>query len=363
MLLSIIGRYQNESDSYKVITQMGYRLLSFHGRPVIALPASSKRLKHSALQRCQPNTIKKEILRGVLHLIIATGLDAFFLKPVDAKLHDAVGFDFSSWLNHIRDLLGESDLAACVILPPEQGRGRIYVHLFRPDGCALAFSKISLTKDSDYRLLVETEALKLLSKLGHKRYHTPFVLGEGTFNNHRYIVVEAIPGSAKPFRANHEQFPSEAVHEYAMPIRLGSTSQIRSSDWWQRFCAMIDHKTTFFKEACATVEKGRIQICRVNGDLGPANMMKSDDRLWILDWEQSCPDGPLLTDLVSFYLGSNRRRVLKNTRRLLQELFEMLTEIPYIASREDILMALVFLHGANFTLASKLIDIWPEDRL
>jgi len=338
-----------------------YHVIKYKDRPIIALPAvSNRRLIKTAIRRYQPDTPKRAMLHYCLEGTVGLGLDVFLPRVSNSRLQNILKFNLDGWLEQISRSLGTDSIKPMLVWPPEAGRGRIYVHLLRHDGSILAFAKVSLTEDSNKHLLTETETLRLLAKLGHRKYRAPAVLTEGTFNGRRYLIAEAIPAHARPFRANHESFPLEAVREYAGPIKFSMGEEIQNRSWWQQFCAAADSHIAFYKEARNAMKEAKIKICRVHGDMGPSNMIRSDNELWIVDWEQSCPDGPYLTDVVSFYLGSNRRRVLKNTYWELQNLFEMLVTSPHRGTRADILMALAFLHGAGFKLATMIIDVWEN---
>lgn len=50
-----------------------------------------------------------------------------------------------------------------------------------------------------------------------------------------------------------------------------------------------------------------LRVCQAHGDLGLANMMLINDRLYIFNWEMSDCHAPYLTNEISFYLHLNQR--------------------------------------------------------
>lgn len=338
-----------------------YCLAKFMARNIVAFPITENRdFSRAALKRYQPDTPKRALFRYWLELATQLRIPAIWSKILSAKLEDVIGFRFSDWLVAVSKVFANGSPLPVFIWPPEPSRKRIYVHLLGRNGDALGFAKIAFDAENNSKLQRECETLITLRREGAKTFHVPSVIDHGSFDDNSFLIVEPVPDTAKTYRYSNIGFPSESVKEYTGPIQTVSYDQVKTMDWWNRFVQKIDEGSGFMKELRTIASEEKIRLCRIHGDMGPSNLFQDDGRLWIIDWEESCYKGPYLTDYVSFYLALNRKQVMKKPHRVLPKMKSEFSSGPHYAKPIDIMMALVFLHGAKFTLASKLIDIWPE---
>jgi hypothetical protein len=224
----------------------------------------------------------------------------------------------------------------------------------------VGFGKIGLDAGNNARIEVEANAMRSL--LGaHLHYsHVPGVLAEGTYEGHRYLVTEALLPHADA-ASDSTPFPRNAVHEYAGPPTALPMAQIGQLSWWIRFQSRATEVPAFAKAldgAAAGVDG--LEVCRVHGDLGSENLFYADYQLWIVDWETSDTRGPRLTDEVAFWLGRMHRAVLRDPRAGLDAFLKTFLATGAAHQQIDVLMALAFLHGAQFNVATAMIGAWDR---
>jgi len=338
-----------------------FALGNYGTRHVIAFPAVKERhLFTAALKRYQPDTPKRALFRYWLKFAAQLHLPGIWSTVSSTQLEEVVGFRFIDWLVAVSKVFANGSPLPVFIWPPEPSRKRIYIHLLNRKGDALGFAKIAFDSENNNKLQIECETLITLARVDYKTFHVPSVIDNGEFDNNSFLIVEPVPDTVKTYRASNIGFPSEAVKEYAGPIQAVSYDQVEKKDWWNRFVQKIDEGSGFIKNLRTIATDEKIRLCRIHGDMGPSNLLQNDGQLWIIDWEESVEKGPYLTDYVSFYLALNRKQVMKKAHTVLPKMISEFSSGPHYAKPIDIMMALAFLRGAKFTLASKLIDIWPE---
>jgi len=337
-----------------------YSVIRLGGRPILALTAGSKRWRWFGIGRYQPSTLKRRLFQWAIRLAIVTGLDVCLFPPRPISWNMPTSDSVADLLDHLLGLVGCPQTKAVMVWPPEVSRERLYIHLLRQDMFPLAFAKLSFDEFNDERLSVETRALRALQELKPRQCRVPAVLDAGLFRSRQYLVVEAVPTDARPVKISYASFPTASVQEYSGKMEVVSSDTLCRFAWWRRYEGAIALNTQFARDV-ETARRSPTRVCRVHGDLGPANILRSSTGLWIVDWEESCEQAPLLTDFVSYYLGINSRRIIKNPIRGLRD-FATRFLCGTKEDRHAAVMALAFLHGTGFGAANHLIGAWNTSR-
>lgn len=338
-----------------------YLVCRVAGRPRLALPLGPRALRLAAARRLQPTTWKRRVFREVVSAGVWLSLDRWLLRPSASPLPDTHGFALDRWLTHISDALGVRDLAAGIVWPPQTDRGRLYVHLLRDSGKAVGFAKVSLDQSNDALLEHEADALERVRASGLRRCRVPSVMRLDTWHGHRYLVLEPVDENARPVRVGLATFPQPWVIEYAGEPRRLDAHQVREAAWWQRFTEHVNEGDHFARAAEHAIEAG-ITVCRVHGDYGGHNLLRSQNNLWLLDWEHSAEQGPRRTDEVRLWLGLNQRRVLSSPAAAMRRFEDRFLAGHNDQARRDAIVALAFLHAVEIHTASVLIHHWRDCR-
>jgi hypothetical protein len=336
-----------------------YRLVRLAKCPIIALPANSRQMKLAGLRCYQASSIKRTIFNWGMRLATMMGVDMLLSEYIDSSLEPLLPFNFADWLNSIGKFLGEPLANAVVVWPPQRDRGRVYVHLLNPDLKSIAFIKLSLNGYNDQLLQAEANALTELRTIGLQKFYIPSVLQKGSFQNFSYLILEPIPFNAKPVNLSWNNFPFDCVKEYAGTEQILQGKQLKDILWWKNFWENIEPESAFSQEVLS-LHNLPLRVCRVHGDLIPANMVLVNSQLWIFDWEQSCTDGPKMTDEIIFFLAINQRQILSNPILGLRSFAARFLSQSSQEHRWNVVIALAFLHGAKMSAATKLVGHWDK---
>ncbi len=270
------------------------------------------------------------------------GIDGLLAQRVDDPLEDP-GIEYL--LRELGSILNQSDLEAAVFWPPETSRGRVYLHLFdrRQRACRpVGFAKVSLDEFNDRRLDHEATVLTQLSQRPSDALHVPAVLGRGAVAGHRVVVTEPLPPDARTIPARADAFPAACVEAFAGESKPVSGDELAALSWWPAYRRHLDGGGRTFDEELRALAAGGVTVRRAHGDFGPSNIFETGDRLWVLDWEESTVDAPMLADEITFDMGVNARRIATDPVGALRKFAQRRLRSVDDAGRREVLMALAF---------------------
>ena len=115
-------------------------------------------------------------------------------------------------------------------------------------------------------------------------------------------------------------------------------------------------------EINAAVDHG-IEVCLAHGDLNCTNILlsKSNDQVWLLDWEQSDANAPILTDQVCIAVDKLWLANAQDASGNLKKFKDTFTYENDAKKRAQIIMALAYLSAAGFPPALAMIEaIYPN---
>lgn len=337
-----------------------YRIYRMFGRPIFAAPAKPRQLRLAGIARYQPFTPKRAIYRRLMHLSMLAGLDRLFCTTADSPLDPAAGFDFAQWMDVVREHCKDPSANGVVFWPPQRDRGRIYVHLFGRDLKPIGFAKISLDARNDRCLRREAQSLRELQSRGLKKCHIPEVLSLGQIDGHTYLIIEPIPETARPIESRTAATLAQCMAEYSGTPRRAPAAELPQLRWWIDYeHSLRDDCSAFAGELRSLLDHG-VDLCRVHGDFGTGNIVRDDRQLWIFDWEQSRPDGPVLADEVGFFLATNFARNLADPRLALQLFEDRFLRDVTPQRRADVMLALAFRQGLGVQDAKLLLRHWGQ---
>ena len=324
----------------------------------MATPEQPGQLRLVALGLLHPVSRRRRVYQRVLGLAMRLGIDGLLGQRVDDPI-DEPGID--SLLRELGSILHQPDLEAAVFWPPETGRGRVYLHLFdrRQRACRpVGFAKVSLDEINDRRLDHEATVLTELSRRPSDALHVPAVLGQGTVAGHRVVVTEPLPPDARPISARPDAFPAACVEAFAGEARPVSADKLPALSWWPAYRGHLDGRGRAFDEELRALVAGGVAVRRAHGDFGPSNIFETGEGLWVLDWEESAVDAPMLADEITFDMGVNARRIAADPVGALREFARRRLRSVDDAGRREILMALAFRAAAGPRDARLFIRHW-----
>ncbi len=332
---------------------MSYRVFSVRGRPLLATPSAPRRLRLAAMDRLRPASRRRQAYHRAVRLAMRLGLDGLLSRDVEQPVGGLAG--------HLRELgllLDEPDLTAAVGWPAELHRGRVYLHLFDRASRPVGFVKLSLDADNDERLKREASLLAELSQHRFQRMRVPAVLDCGRIDGRVVVVTEPLPDDARPLPERLDAYPAECVEAFAgapLPAPVGASGL----SWWNRYREAAGAAGAGFdRELGERVAAAGLSVRRAHGDFGPSNIFQADHTLWVLDWEESAPDAPTMTDEITFDLGINARRIAADPVGSLRDFARRRLTGASDALRTEIMLALAFRAAVGTRDARLFIHNW-----
>ena len=98
-------------------------------------------------------------------------------------------------------------------------------------------------------------------------------------------------------------------------------------------------------------------------DFARPNLLSDGKQLWVLDWEESCPDGPMVLDALMFDMQINYQWNASDpagsvTRYQRSSTCPTETSDASLRRRADVLAILAFMHGVGHIAAVGLVTHW-----
>ncbi len=324
----------------------------------MAAPEQHGRLRLVALGMLHPVSRRRRVYQRVLGLAMRLGIDGLLAQRVDDPLDDP-GID--NLLCEVGSILNQPDLDAAGFWPPETSRGRVYLHLFdrRQRACRpVGFAKVSLDEFNDRRLDHEATVLAELSQHRGDALHVPVVLGRGEVAGHQVVVTEPLPPDAQPIPARLYAFPAACVTAFAGEPKSIRGDELPALSWWPAYRQHLNGRGDAFDTQLRELVAGGVAVRRAHGDFGPSNIFETTGGLWVLDWEESAADAPMLADETTFDMAVNARRIAGDPVGALREFADRRLRSADDARRGEILMALAFRAAVGPRDARSFIQHW-----
>lgn len=343
--------------------QTRYRVFRMGGHPVFAVPADSKSARLAGIARYQPISLKRSLYRKAMRAAITTGIDRFLSDTVHNPIINQPCFDFASWMNSVQSTLGVGEVSGAVFWPPQIDRGRVYVHVLNANHQPVGFAKISFDEHNDQCLDNEARVLQHLSNMDHRQYRVPRVIDyrPAAQDRHAVLLTESIPADAHPLEPSQSSFPARCVRAIAgQPYPMG-TDDCSTLSWWAAYMERCGAFNAAFTDELAAASTMESRLCRTHGDFGFANIVRdSSDDLWVFDWEESCPDGPVLADEMSFFLAVHRPRSKADHQNLITLFNEHFFADKNPQRRTDVMLALAFRSTVQPLDAGLIVSRWDQ---
>jgi aminoglycoside phosphotransferase (APT) family kinase protein len=128
----------------------------------------------------------------------------------------------------------------------------------------------------------------------------------------------------------------------------------------REFWSRIDPNTRF-AAAIADDQLHSVECQRVHGDLTVANLIPSEDNVWIIDWELSHCRGPRLTDQMTYFLGDQQRRLNRRPYAVLAGVRERFFHQKSPEEQRAARLALAYLYSANSGLGRVIVEALNEE--
>jgi glycosyltransferase involved in cell wall biosynthesis len=349
-------------DSSRADRTRDGEFLTYHmlGKFALAMPMVDRRMRQAALRRFPFYSLKRRVFRHLVRIAIFLNLDFIFSRRSATPHPLFATFDFSAWMELLKDQLHRHDIFPVIHAPVQAKRHRLYVHLLDQRGEPIAFTKLALDDLSNAQLHQELKMISLLSTSPPENFRVPALLCQGLFQGHRYIVVEPLPVGAQAASMNWDMLHSYLRELSSSETRVLDINQLCATDWWQGFNEIAGHLSPQFIEELRSLIRDFLPVGHVHGDPGVNNLVRVDGKLWIIDWEGSSDVGPRRTDEIAHYLTSQQHRILRYPRTAIADFASMFLDRASVEGRRDVMAALAFLAAARVDSAWQIIRHWDE---
>ena len=342
---------------------MKFHVVKLGSRPLLAVPCGKSTLWWTAIDCYPAHTGKKRLVRKILHGLAVLGMLARIFTARKLLLPSLGDVDFEAWMASLCDELDVPDLQPVLVWPADPLRGRIYIYLLDGKGEKIGFCKLGFDAKNNALIRRERRALENLQSMELKLSHVPKLLAHGNLEQEKssgtYLVVEMTPADTRNIDWQCDTSIDANIAEYAGSSRMIDRAEVESMPWWPAVGAVIAEKTSSIDEVNALLNEG-LEVCFAHGDLNCTNVLlsKTNDQVWLLDWEQSDANAPCLTDQVCAIVDQlwlvNPEDAAGNLQKF-RNIFSCENEPK---THAKLIMALAYLSAAGFPPALAMIDAW-----
>ena len=338
-----------------------YLVYNVGGRSALAFPVADRRLRLAALRRYPDYSFKRRLFRRSLKAAMWLGIDDLLVHRSTTPHEFANNTDFSAWVAHLQHELNRYDLFPVVHGSVQTERRRLYVHLLDEKGDPVAFAKLALDDLSNAQFDREIRMLSAFKVSPPTFFHVPALLCEGTFSGHRYLVVDALPAGISAVALSWESLKGYLKELSGPLVRVLNANEVCATKWWQSFneleCCQLSPR---FIDELRNLIADILPVAHVHGDPGVHNLARSDEGLWIIDWEESSDVGPHRTDEIGYYLSIHQQRILRNPSSAIPVFAATFLDDASRDDRRNVMAALAFLAAAGLETARQIVSHWNE---
>ncbi|MDC0302590.1 hypothetical protein OAL23_00305 [bacterium] len=336
---------------------MKFHSIQIGNRPLMEVPAGDRAIRLAAVECYPGHTLKKRFLRKLLNLGFRIGVLSRACPSRSFVLPALSTSSFEGWLAHLKKVLGEKIIHPVIVWPGDPGRGRVYFYFLNREGIALAFGKLALDETNGQKIRNEAQVLGRFGKKEPRSFRVPKLLAEGEWGGLDYLITACVPKIAQTINLGEETGMDTVLKEL-------NSDEFRETDgtpsWWQLVLHAAGDQPAFESAVRSAGEPGW-NLCRIHGDLNRTNLLRAGKELWLIDWEQSCLDGPRRVDEVCLevdrWWNQSRSHGEDNRKAFLDGLFAKKEG----GHRSELILALAFLHSIHFSPATALVEVWRKE--
>lgn len=340
---------------------MNFHVIKLGARPLLAVPAGVSKLWSAAIDCYPAHTGKKRLARKVLHGLAGVGLIRWAFPSQNLSLPRVGDVDFEAWMSLLGRQLNMTELQPVLVWPADPLRGRVYMYLLDKQGDKVGFCKLGLDAKNNALIERERQALEHLQSMELKLSKIPKLLAHGCLEEEieggAYLVVEITPTNARNIDWQSDASIEANIAEYAGSARVIDRAEVESLPWWPAVGAVIAERTSSIDEVNALLNEG-LEVCFAHGDLNCTNVLRDEDQVWLLDWEQSDEAAPCLTDPVCIAVDKLWLANPQDAAGNLKKFKDTFACEDDLSKRNQIIMALAYLSAAGFPPALAMIDAW-----
>lgn len=335
-----------------------YRVFYINQQVVFSIPLAQRSIRVNAYKYFHTGTIKKDVFRFGVKVLTKLNLEGLVARRMTNPIPMYSGFDFNKWRYKIENLIGVDKIFAIVSFPSSESRKRFYVHLFDEEGVNVAFAKVS--RDSVNDLFLEDEK-RNIENLANKEFSfkVPKIIRADIYNDHQFVLYEPMPSDSKVKNSNWEDYGEKISQELRKDTVVSKV--LSETTWVEKLFKTISSKNVKdYFEANDLTKDSVINVCFSHGDLHNGNIRHYKDEVWVFDWESGCEDAPIITDEISFYLGTIQRLFSRSPELVHQDIYNKFINGKSDEYIRDVGLAFAFLCTMDRQDAKNIVLNWKS---
>jgi len=342
---SMIDGYQKAYCDYlKAPSSSKFSTVYVFGIARISFPNSTKRKTRRLAQNLyQPfSHFRRAIYKVWQKIPFQTSV--LYLKT-DHGVPRLAEFNWRNWVVSVAVDLKVNSLTPLFYFPPQKGEQKAVVVLADITESPVACAKIGLDIQSKSSVKKEITAFDYLEKFEFESFNIPRKLSAGAWGNASYLVITYEEGQQSvsyDWTAPHTRIWREFVGKTSQASRLKEQVWEDLPPLWQDLRRRLEG------------EAGGEQYlhCAIHGDMAPWNILRSEDRLVLIDWEHFSPSAPYFSDPAHYVLSVHLRARKKSAKLCAQALLGLSNSLS--VSREDVAISLAYIASQKD---------WPGDMI
>jgi len=282
----------------------GYAVLSRRGRPRLVVPLASRKAAASALRRDSSDVTTA---RGLVRRGAAVAARFGLLQPLlRNRFVPGLSGEAEPLEEHLAGILGLPGVVLAVTVGSPRPNYKPVLQVMTPEGATVAFAKVGWNGLT--RTLVTHEATELdrLDRRRLRRLTPPSVLHLGPW---RSTVISVLsPLQPENDERIERRPPTPAELSEMAGIDPGGVQPLTVGGYWQRLSARVEAVAGETQVLAHAVEALGVSgagltvgMGRSHGDWTPWNMMPTDRRLLVWDWERTTASVPVLLDVLHYF--------------------------------------------------------------
>ncbi len=252
------------------------------------------------------------------------------------------------------EALGAKDPVLVMWNRGENRQGRVYIWRFSHDCELKSFIKLVDDESSRYALKREMGALEFLSSTSQKFRH-PEVIQYKELGKSSLLETTAVPlnkSNSHIIDFSKLNAVINSISDIAPKKENFLWTDICNEDWGKKLQLFISPEASAHLNS--KLDKAFFSMGFIHGDFGSENLYDCNGEIWIIDWEASTTQGPVLVDYIAFWLGRNDKN---NTEQFIDDFYSKFIKSSCYR-REDVVAAILFLSAYEFPPALKLFSFW-----
>jgi len=327
----------------------GKRLLIFRygQRKVLALPAHPYSLHRLGLARYQAHTSRRRAYQLLLSSTLSLGMRRLFSSSIPITDTTVTEIDYEQWMDMLQKPLNRTNLQAVLMWPTQTSRHRLYLHVYdeRLEPCA--FVKLSTRIEEKPKIEAGFNALVELAAFPFQRFCLAKPLGLGVFNGSTYSIQQPLPANVRPFNWRQDADVSPLARDLCRERKRLDAAEFTKLSWWNNYAGKLPEDCERFHRSLTARLAGGAEVGRVHGDFGPANMVQEGSHIWLFDWEATHPQGPVLADVVGYFLSFSVGKVMRSPGVHLRKFAKRFLADGDPQRRLDVMLALAYRHACG----------------